>query len=373
MAGHDVSSLHILSGDLWGGAETQMLYQLRALRAANTRASALFFNEGESSRRYREAGLDTHVIPESNGMIRLVTESLRITRSLHPKVIVAHGYKETFVARLVSMKTGIPIIPTIHGWSESYSGLKKIKIELYNKVHLAICQGAAARVITVTNALAKEIKLDRLRKLRVVYNVTDSVGLEEHPREAERDRLFARSVPAIVAVGRLAPVKQFSLAIQAIRAFREPASRPRAHLFIIGEGPERKTLEDDIRTGNCSEYVKLLGFRSDAEKYIAASDALLITSESEGLPTVLLEALISGTPVVSVALPGIQEIAEKYPRAGIRIVSNRSPEALAQALDDALRSARPSASEREALRQSFSPERAARELKDIYEEIISGR
>src|SRR5579862_4904644 len=114
--------LHILSGDLWGGAEAQMALQIAAQRSLNVDARTILFNAGETARRYRERSIPVIELAESAGFFPLVRAAAREAGKFNPQLIVSHGYKETMVAARLKGALGIPFISTFHGWSESYSG-----------------------------------------------------------------------------------------------------------------------------------------------------------------------------------------------------------------------------------------------------------
>ena len=116
------------------------------------------------------------------------------------------------------------------------------------------------------------------------------------------------STPVFLAVGRLAPQKDFRTLI---RAFALVHSRMPARLMILGEGEERARLERLIAEYGLQQDVQLPGFVSNPYPYIAAASGVVLSSRYEGAPSVLVEALALGTPVVSTDCPsGPGEILE---------------------------------------------------------------
>jgi glycosyltransferase involved in cell wall biosynthesis len=107
-------------------------------------------------------------------------------------------------------------------------------------------------------------------------------------------------------VGRLAPEKNQGLLIDAM----SPMLDPRRHLVIVGEGPERPELERRAQATMRPELVHLTGARRDISSLLSAFDVFALTSQSEGLPLVLLEAMAMGLPVVSTAVGGIFDLVE---------------------------------------------------------------
>jgi glycosyltransferase involved in cell wall biosynthesis len=114
--------------------------------------------------------------------------------------------------------------------------------------------------------------------------------------------------PVIMGAGRLQPQKDFPTLMRAFAQVRR--SRP-ARLIILGEGPERKTLEDLATHLGVREDVDLPGMVSDLLPYMARANVFTLSSRYEGLGNVLVEALAVGTPVVSTNCPsGPSEILE---------------------------------------------------------------
>lgn len=165
----------------------------------------------------------------------------------------------------------------------------------------------------------------------------------------------------VLAVGTLKRVKDFSILLRAFALVREKID---ARLLILGEGDERPRLEDLIGDLCLKQFVDMPGFVIDVIPYYRAADLFALSSSNEGLPTVLIEALAQGTPVVSTDCPsGPREILEdgKYGT----LVPVGDVEALANAMQDALcREHDPEMLMRRA--QDFSVDKAA----DAYLDLL---
>jgi len=136
----------------------------------------------------------------------------------------------------------------------------------------------------------------------------------------------------ILGVGRLTAQKDF---ITLLRAFARLRQRQPVRLVILGEGEARGELEALSEQLGVSEDVALPGFRSNAMAYMARSAVFALSSAWEGLPTVLIEALASGTRVVATDCPsGPREILQGG-RLGA-LVPVGDAEALAEAVSAAL-------------------------------------
>jgi glycosyltransferase involved in cell wall biosynthesis len=110
----------------------------------------------------------------------------------------------------------------------------------------------------------------------------------------------------ILAVGTLAPIKDYSTLLNAVAQLRQKIN---ARLLILGEGSCRAILEEDIKRLGLTNNVFMPGFIKDISPYYIQADLHVLSSLGEGLPTVIIEALASGTPVVSTDCPsGPREI-----------------------------------------------------------------
>ena len=169
---------------------------------------------------------------------------------------------------------------------------------------------------SVRRALIKNEGLPEDR-VEVIYN-----GVDLKPFAAVRDDNLLRAEMraelglndqdfVVLQVARLNPLKDHLTAVRAIERFVESdqiRSGRRVHLLLAGEGERRGLNEQVIRDRTLEGHVTLLGARRDVPQLLAASDAFLLSSISEGIPLTLIEAMAAGVPVVSTDVGGIGEV-----------------------------------------------------------------
>lgn len=142
-----------------------------------------------------------------------------------------------------------------------------------------------------------------LKDARVAYNPVDVPGIREKAGESVPER--PEGAVLFCASGRLVRQKGFDRLVTACRYLaREGFS---FHLWILGEGPERRMLEEMIAEGNLQDRITLLGHLENPYPYVQAADWLVCSSRSEGYSTVISESLILGTPVASTLCSGVRE------------------------------------------------------------------
>jgi glycosyltransferase involved in cell wall biosynthesis len=182
---------------------------------------------------------------------------------------------------------------------------------------------------SVADDLARTTAIPRGR-IKVVGNPVVTPDLLRKSNEALDHPWFrVGEPPVILSIGRLTSQKAFDVLIQAFSRVRR---RYPARLLILGEGAERPGLEFLVKQLGLEQDVKLLGFVQNPYPYIAQATLFVLSSRWEGLPTVLIEALYLGTPIIATDCPGgSREILDggKYGR----LVSVDCPQLLAEAIE----------------------------------------
>lgn len=157
----------------------------------------------------------------------------------------------------------------------------------------------ADAIVAVSRGVAEDLAHLGLSPsaIEVIYNpvVTPSL-LEKVCQPLDCPWFSAEEIPVILGVGRLEKQKDFPTLI---RAFAQVQQQCAARLVILGEGPERNQLEALAREMGLAEKVAFPGFVSNPYAYMAKASVCVLSSIWEGLPTVLIEAMAAGTPVVS--------------------------------------------------------------------------
>ena len=152
----------------------------------------------------------------------------------------------------------------------------------------------------VADDLARVAGLERER-VQVIYNPVVTPKVRRRAQEPLEHAWFAAGQPPVVlAVGRLTAQKDFPTLIRAFAQVRETSSM---RLMILGDGDDRPALEALVRRLRLEQDVSLPGFVANPYAYMARSSLFVLSSRWEGLPTVLIEALYCGIPVVATDCP----------------------------------------------------------------------
>jgi teichuronic acid biosynthesis glycosyltransferase TuaC len=202
---------------------------------------------------------------------------------------------------------------------------------------------------------------------RAIINGCDLSVFHPRDRREAREKLHMDAeAEAVVYIGRMDVKKGLRELVHAAISLR--TERPRLHVFLVGEGPDRPEIEGAIRAGDAAGYVHLLpGCASDdVAVWMAAADLVTLPSYMEGCPNVVLEALACGRPVVATDVGGIPEILSA--ECG-RLVAPRDAASLAMGLAEVLDSNWDAA--RISAHGSRSWNTVAAELMNIFESLVA--
>ena len=287
----------------------------------------------EIGARAREMGIDYVEVSERHSLDPAIWPALlRIVRERRIDIVHAHEYKTDLLALALARATGAVPLSTVHGWiydtwreRQIYHPLDKRLLRWFPRV-IAVCaeirdiliqSGArAARITTLLNGIDPQ----RFRRDRGASGaVRQELGLE--PGEI-----------AIGAVGRLEPVKRFDVLIDAFAKAYEQHRHLR--LFIVGDGSMRAELAAQAAQLGIDAVVHFLGHRHDVIRLHHAFDLFAQSSDHEGTPNSVLEAMALETPIVATAAGGTAEIVAAD-REGI-VVPCGDVRALARGIEDTL-------------------------------------
>ena len=246
-----------------------------------------------------------------------------------PWVVHAHyAFPEAVAAAELAEEAGLPLVVTAHG-----SDINELAECIRRRERIVNALMRADAVVAVSGHLYRKI-CDMGIPSHKVFHIPNGVSLElfsvRKKLEARKELALPTEGPLLVAVGRLEPVKGYDRLLKAV------AKLPSVTLAFAGDGSLRKTLEAQATELGIAERVVFMGMLPHvtlAACYQAA-DLMVMSSHSEGWPTVAYEAMACGTPVVAPPVGGIPEIVHSS-QLGLIAASN-SPEDLQVAIAEAL-------------------------------------
>ncbi|HPR73409.1 MAG TPA: glycosyltransferase [Bacteroidales bacterium] len=228
---------------------------------------------------------------------------LRYARKNRFDILHSHGYKcDILLGFIPCSLRGIPLVSTIHGWTNAN---RFSKLGLYEYADALSLKHADA-VCVVNQVMCGHPRLKSLQeKIHVITNGIPTLDTDEPVPEDETAE-FCRKGFTVVTIGRLSREKGHEYLIRAFDKFQKVTGEGR--LLIIGEGPEQQVLEDQIQELGLKGKVLLAGYRDSAWRYLSLCKVFILPSLTEGLPITLLEAMQVGVPVIASAVGGIPQL-----------------------------------------------------------------
>jgi len=359
---------HLVSGDLWAGAEVMACYLLKGLHlSSDVDLSVILLNEGRLADELRSAGVKVDVVDEAqHSFIGLVSTVRSILSNNPPHIIHAHRYKENILAWLASRGlSACQLITTQHGLPESHNEKVSLPGRMKSGANFYLLKHRYRKVVAVSDDIgaffSNKLKFSPER-VAVVHN-----GIEIPPavnRNSDQD------VFLIGSSGRLFPVKDYPLMVHVAAALR---GAPEVSFALAGDGPERGPIKELIDQYGLGGAFVLEGHLDDMDSFYQKLDVYINTSIHEGIPMTILEAMAHGLPVIAPRVGGIPEVITD----GVDgfLIDSREPAAFAEKCRLLERDRglyrRMSVAAREKAVGAFSVERMVGGYLGVYREVLS--
>jgi glycosyltransferase involved in cell wall biosynthesis len=281
------------------------------------------------------------------GHLRKVAKVVKFARQERFTLVHSHNVTSNLYGWAIRSRVrGLAHIVHVHSHlshllAESQtSWLKRVVLLWSNMRALERCDHIVAVADSVRGYLVQQ-GIDPL-KIDVIHNAVDPARIEAESREAcqvaasvgDRKRRVPRRSGVgtddcfvVASIGRLSPVKDHRLLIEAARIVLEQAW---VLFVVVGDGPERASLERYAREAGVAENFLFVGWLAKPYPLLSAADLIVLTSKSEGLPIAALEAMALKKPVVATRVGGVSEVIKDGVSGDL--VEPGNPEAFAAAL-----------------------------------------
>lgn len=287
---------------------------------------------------------------------------------------VVHAHSNGLLAELavlVARRAGKPVVLTLYGTEIWHYKRKKFGPDLFSRAY-----NAASYVTFYSHRLmvkAQELGLGR-RRARVVHPPVSDLFRwhDEDAQRTARATLGIQNAHLLLNVKRLHPLAGQRYLIEAMNEVIR--FHPDTRLVICGTGELRDELKDVARSAGVERHVTFAGLvdNSAVAHYCAAADLFVLPSLLEALPTVAVEALAAGTPVLSSDNPGGLELNDLFGHMDVAIVPREEPLKLAAAVTHFLQHKRRTmATTQAAIERDFRPSAVAAQYRAIYDEVLA--
>jgi len=284
-------------------------------------------------------------------------------RAFAPDVIFScFLYPDGYAALKIGKSLGVPVVAMSIG-----SDINRIGDPLSAMFTRQVLRESDALVTVSGDLHRKAVSMGApATSSRAILNGCDLSVFHPMDRAEARAKLkIDPACEAIVYIGRMDVRKGLRELVQSMAELHP--TRPNAHAYLIGWGPDKAQLEADIQLHNAADYIHLIPNCAFDEVaiWMAAADLVTLPSYMEGCPNVILEALASGRPVVATNVGGIPELMSE---ACGRLVPPRDPASLTQALREVLETSW----DAQAISSLWSRSWAApaAELKEVFKSLL---
>lgn len=319
--------VHIASGDLWAGAEVQMYTLAKTLQwETDTSVTVVLLNHGRLEKELLGVGIPVTVVDETKlNVLQIFKRLARSLKDLKPDVVHTHRMKENVLGSLAAwFAGGIPSLRTVHGAPEyTYSWRTPAKWAI-SKIDCLCGRYLQKGIVAVSGPLAK--LLQQQFPIEKIATIENGIDLEEVQRSVAKVPACSESRGAVFRVGfagRLVAVKRVDLIIETAHFLRSHFPDRQIEFHIYGDGPLRSSLESLNRELATDKFVQFKGHNENLENEYRHLDALMLPSDNEGLPMVLLEAMYHGVPIIAHAVGGIPELLDEG-RCGVLVRDHRA-------------------------------------------------
>jgi glycosyltransferase involved in cell wall biosynthesis len=278
-------------------------------------------SEGASEGSLRDLAESSHlrleVLPELGREISprsdLVTlfKLYRLMRRERPHIVHTHTAKAGFVGRIAARLAGVPIVlHTFHGhvFHGYFSPAKTRLFLLIERLGARL----STRIITISPRLREEIAhfgVTGSERIEVIPLGFDLEAFVSQPRaigDFRRALSFPEDAKLVGSVGRLVPIKNIPLLLEAAALARQ--QNPAIRVVIVGDGELRAELQARAEVMGLEDAVVFAGWRRDLASVYADLDVVVISSDNEGTPASLIEAMATGCPVVATRVGGVPDL-----------------------------------------------------------------
>jgi glycosyltransferase involved in cell wall biosynthesis len=325
----------------------------------------------EIDRRAQDLGIDFVAISQRRRLDLPAWRRVRqLVRQRQIDIVHAHDYKTDLMALLLARMERIIPLSTAHG----FTGHSRIERCLYYPADRRLLARFPLVIAVSSQLRATLIRAGaRPERVRTVLNGIDHRRFRRDPTQVPELRQALGLSPGEIAlgvVGRVEPQKRIDILLRSL-ALLLP-SRPNLRLFVVGEGSLRRELQQLARELGVAHACRFLGHRGDLDRIYPALDVLVQSSDYEGTPNVVLEAMAFETPIVATDVGGTAELIHNDVHGSV--VPPGDPNALARAiartLDDKRATSARVAAARALVEQDLSFEARMRTVERVYEELM---
>lgn len=306
--GNKIRVLNILTLGGIGGAEKFVLSLCRGYNKRRFEAMVCVLFSGDTvSDQIACEGYDVTVLNMANGFdlikaLRLIP----IIRGRRIDIVNIHG--ENPLSKLCSVLSGVPVVVhTDHGTTVGSPVTRRQRVVLFNRLLTPFID----HFIAISQGMKKSLRLREKipgNKITLIYNGVDVDAISKvscNKTELRESLGIPPGIPILGTVGRLVTEKQYPLLLKSLSTLKNWGIEFVA--LIVGDGPDRKSLESLTKEMSLNDQVRFLGQRNDVIQLLELMDVFVFSSGGEAFSITLLEAMAKAKPIVAFDVKGVDE------------------------------------------------------------------
>ncbi|MBW1833827.1 MAG: glycosyltransferase family 4 protein [Deltaproteobacteria bacterium] len=354
-----------------GGAQIHVRDLSQWLSVNGHECHVLCGNPGAFEKQFEKQKVEFHAINSLERSIlplkdiKALTDVVRSLKKINPDILSIHSSKAGIVGRAAAHLVGIPCIFTAHGWAFAHGVSSSTRI-LYGSIE-KIAAMFAEKIITVSEhdrSLALRLKVAHKNRLITIHN-----GMPDIPPAL-------LSAPAqepvkIVMVARFQKQKDFVTLFSALSGLLGY----KWSLNLIGDGPLLDLVQSQAEGFRITDRIIFWGEQDNVAEHLSKCQIFVLTSNWEGLPRSILEAMRAGLPVIVSDVGGVSEavVDEKtgflIPRKDNKTLQNR----LKILIADPEKRKKMGKAGRESYEKNFTFNKMAEKTLQVYEEVLDSK
>lgn len=305
--------VHVTWSLVAGGSETYALTLASNLDARRYRSVICAMDRGGAlETEAAQRGIPFVVMDRRPGIdLILMVRLWRFFSRVRARIVHTHHFNQLFYSLIGALLIGARIVHTEHD-VELY---KQKRYRLLLRLMSLMCD----RVIAVGDEVARVLR-ERVgiaaEKIRIIPAGVDLDRFCQSREESRRELGIAPSDAVIAMVARLSPEKNHALLLKAFAGVSRSVKG--ARMLLVGDGPCRSAIDQQITQLGLTDKIEVLGYRNDIPSILAACDVAVLSSDREGLPIAVLEAMAAKRPVIATAVGDLATVV-KHGKTGYLI------------------------------------------------------
>lgn len=316
-----IKVLHIIPDFGTGGAEKLVLDLVANYNSDKFEVAILsLYDKADTiyEKQLEKNGAKVFYLDKKPGLdVSIIMKTLKIFNLYKPEIIHTHRYVVRYTL-IPSILKRIPVkVHTVHNIAEKE--LDKIGLKLQRIAYKYFGYKPVAIANSIKNSIESFYKMESNVPL-----INNGVDLEKYPLSIRGNN----NIIELIHIGRFSPQKNHEVLIDAFNFVVK--ERKNIRLTLVGDGELRESIEAKVKALGIGNYIKFLGIREDIPDLLAASDIFVMSSDWEGLPLTVLEAMSTGMPIISTNVGGVPDICENGKNGFL--VDSQNPKQLYEAI-----------------------------------------